>query len=61
MSPLSPRRINGRQAGGVDSRFVSTRRIRAPLSAMNRPDLKKFLIGCALVVVVAVCAALLMR
>jgi hypothetical protein len=39
---------------------VSTRRARAPLFAMKLSATKKFLIGCALVLFVAVCAALLM-
>jgi hypothetical protein len=39
---------------------VSTARARAPLSAMKLTAMKKFLIGCALVAVMAVGAALLM-
>jgi hypothetical protein len=39
---------------------MSTRRARPPLSAMKLSATKKFLIGCALVIGVAVCVALLM-
>jgi hypothetical protein len=39
---------------------MSTARAQAPLSTMKLSATKKFLIGCALVVVVAGCVALLM-
>jgi hypothetical protein len=40
--------------------MVSTGRARAPLFGMKLSATKKFLIGCVLVLFVAVCAALLM-